>query len=88
MAVAKRVACLVNSREDSSRCIAGKERPGDISSTCWIGPVSIDSDGALSGLERCYENCYEPQPLTHNSVKRKLLRRSKLTRGAHAWLLK
>ena len=61
MAVVKRVVCLANSRRDGGRCIAGKEELEDGGFAGWIRPVSIDSDGALSEFERCYEDGNEPQ---------------------------
>ena len=61
MAVVKRVVCLANSRRCGGRCIAGKEELEDGSFVGWIRPVSIDSDGALSEFERCYEDRNEPQ---------------------------
>lgn len=61
MAIVKRVVCLANSRREGGRCIAGKEKLADGSFAGWIRPVSIDSGGALSELERCYEDRNEPQ---------------------------
>ncbi len=61
MAVVTRVVCLANSRRDGGRCIAGKEQLANGSFAGWVRPVSIDSDGALSEFECCYEDGNESQ---------------------------
>ncbi len=67
MSYEKTILCLANSRKNSGRCIAGKEKLGDGYGE-WVRPVSARPSEEISEEERRYEDGRSPKVMEIISV--------------------